>query len=110
VGLSAFLRDVPPAVGLHALTAGAMGGMTLAVMTRATLGHTGRPLIADRWTGAIYVLVATAAAVRAIAPFSAAAYLPLLWASGLAWSFAFALFAAHYGRMLLSREPALSTP
>jgi uncharacterized protein involved in response to NO len=110
IGLGIFLPEVPPAAGLHALTAGAMGGMTLAVMTRATLGHTGRPLIADRWTGAIYVLVATAAAVRAIAPFSAAAYLPLLWASGLAWSFAFALFAAHYGRMLLSREPALSTP
>jgi uncharacterized protein involved in response to NO len=54
VGLSAFLPDVPPAAGLHALTAGAMGGMTLAVMTRATLGHTGRALTADRWTAAVY--------------------------------------------------------
>jgi uncharacterized protein involved in response to NO len=87
-----------------------MGGMTLAVMTRATLGHTGRPLTADRWTVAIYLLVATAAALRVIAPFAAEAYLPLLWASGLAWSLAFALFAAHYGRMLLCHAPARATP
>jgi uncharacterized protein involved in response to NO len=110
LGLGALLPGVPQAAGLHALTAGAMGGMTAAVMTRATLGHTGRPLSADRWTAAIYVLVAAAAALRASAPFSAAAYLPALWASGLAWSVAFALFALHYGRMLLSREPARSPP
>ena len=89
--------------GLHALTAGAMGGMTLAVMTRATLGHTGRPLTADRWTAAIYLLVAAAAALRVAAPFLAEVYLPLLWTSGLAWSTAFGLFVVHYGRMLLSR-------
>ena len=103
VGLSAFLADVPPAAGLHALTAGAMGGMTLAVMTRATLGHTGRPLSADRWTVAIYLFVAAAAGLRVAAPFLADVYLPLLWTSGLAWSTAFGLFVVHYGRMLLSR-------
>jgi uncharacterized protein involved in response to NO len=103
IGFSIFLPDVPPAAGLHALTAGAMGGMTLAVMTRATLGHTGRLLTADRWTAAVYILVAAAAVVRVAAPVSADAYLPLLWASGLAWSTAFGLFVAHYGRMLLSR-------
>jgi hypothetical protein len=85
-----------------------MGGMTLAVMTRATLGHTGQPLTADRWTAAIYLLVATAAALRVAASFSAEVYLLLLWTSGLAWSLAFALFAAHYGRMLLSREPVVT--
>ena len=103
VGLSALLPDVPPAAGLHALTAGAMGGMTLAVMTRATLGHTGRLLTADRWTAAIYLLIAAAAALRVAAPFLADVYLPLFWTSGLAWSTAFGLFVVHYGRMLLSR-------
>ena len=103
VGLSAFLRDVPPAAGLHALTAGAMGGMTLAVMTRATLGHTGRLLTADWWTAAIYLLIAGAAALRVAAPFLADVYLLLLLTSGLAWSAAFGLFVVHYGRMLLSR-------
>ena len=61
VGLSTFLPDVPLAAGLHALTVGAAGGMTLAVMTRAILGHTGRLLTADRWTAAIYLLIAAAA-------------------------------------------------
>jgi uncharacterized protein involved in response to NO len=103
VGLSSFLPGVPPAAGLHALTAGAMGGMTLAVMTRATLGHTGRSLNADRCTAAIYLLIAGAAVLRVAAPFLADVYLPLLWTSGLAWSAAFGLFVMHYGRMLLSR-------
>jgi uncharacterized protein involved in response to NO len=103
VGLSAFLPDVPQVAGVHALTAGAMGGMTLAVMTRATLGHTGRPLSADLWTAAIYLLVAAAAALRVAAPFWSGVYLPLLWTSGLAWSTAFGIFLVHYGRMLLSR-------
>jgi uncharacterized protein involved in response to NO len=102
-GFSAFLPDVPEIAGLHALTAGAMGGMTLAVMTRATLGHTGRPLIADRWTAAAYLLVAAAAALRVAAPFSVDGYLALLWAAGLAWCAAFGLFAVHYGRLLLAR-------
>jgi uncharacterized protein involved in response to NO len=103
VGLSTFFADVPLAAGLHALTVGAMGGMTLAVMTRATLGHTGRPLTANRWTAAIYLLVAAAAVLRIAAPFLADAYLTLLWTSGLAWSTAFGLFVVHYGRILLSR-------
>jgi uncharacterized protein involved in response to NO len=102
-GLSAFLWEVPQVAGMHALTAGAMGGMTLAVMTRATLGHTGRRLIADMWTEAIYLLVAAAAMLRVAAPFSDEAYLPLLWISGLAWISAFGIFAVHYGRMLLAR-------
>src|SRR3546814_17710280 len=50
--------------GLHALTAGAVGGMTLAVMTRATLGHTGRALKADAATAVIYLSVAASAAIR----------------------------------------------
>lgn len=103
VGLGAFLPDVPQVAGVHALTAGATGGMTLAVMTRATLGHTGRPLTADVWTAAIYALVAAAAALRVAAPFLADVYLALLWTSGLAWSTAFGLFVARYGRMLLAR-------
>ena len=103
VGLSTFLPDVPLAAGLHALTVGAVGGMTLAVMTRAILGHTGRLLTADRWTAAIYLLIAAAGVLRVAAPFSADVYLPLLWASGLAWSAAFGLFVVHYGRRMLSR-------
>lgn len=102
-GLGALFAGMLQVAGLHALTAGAMGGMTLAVMTRATLGHTGRPLTADRWTAGIYLLVAAAAALRVAAPFAAGMYLPLLWTSALAWSLAFGLFAVRYGRLLLTR-------
>jgi len=102
-GASAFLPAMSQTTGLHALTAGAMGGMTLAVMTRATLGHTDRALAADRRTAAIYVLVAAAAGLRVAAPFALELYLPLLWVAGLAWCAAFSLFALHYGRMLVAR-------
>ena len=103
LGCSTLLPAVPTVAGLHALTAGAMGGMTIAVMTRATLGHTGRALTADWWTTAAYVLVATAALLRVAAPFLADFYLPLLWGSGLAWSAAFGIFVVHYGRMIVAR-------
>src|SRR3546814_3749121 len=48
---------LPVSSAVHALGAGAMGAMTLAVMTRATRGHTGRPLEADRATVLIYIFV-----------------------------------------------------
>jgi uncharacterized protein involved in response to NO len=44
VGLAAFTVEVPATAGIHAWTAGAVGLMTVAVMTRATLGHTGQAL------------------------------------------------------------------
>ena len=52
------------AAGIHALTAGAFGVMTLAVMTRATLGHTGQALTANRSTKVIYLLVGSSALSR----------------------------------------------
>jgi uncharacterized protein involved in response to NO len=100
LGASILFVEVPVAAGLHALTAGAFGSMILAVMTRATLGHTGQPLAADRWTTAIYVLVFLAAVMRVAAPFLAGAYLPLLAVSVGVWILAFALFTTRYGRLL----------
>ncbi|GEQ98865.1 short-chain dehydrogenase [Iodidimonas gelatinilytica] len=102
LGASIFLPQILPSMaGLHALTAGAVGSMTLAVMTRATLGHTGRTLTADRWTTMLYVLIAVAAAARVGASLAPISYSALLWVSGLLWVAAFGLFSAHYGRMLL---------
>lgn len=104
LGLAVLLpAAVPPTAGLHALTAGAIGAMTLAVMTRATLGHSGRALAADRWTTAIYLAVFLAAALRVAAALAASAYLPLLHASGAFWTLAFGLFALRYGRLQLTR-------
>jgi uncharacterized protein involved in response to NO len=91
---------LPPSAALHALTIGAVGTMTLAVMTRATLGHTGRPLVAGRGTRAIYLLVTSAAILRLAAPLGGADYLTMLWLAAAAWSGAFLLFAALYFRPL----------
>ncbi|MEN0654183.1 MULTISPECIES: NnrS family protein [Hyphobacterium] len=92
---------VPASAALHALTAGAMGTMTLAVMTRASLGHTGRARTADRTTTAIYALVLTAAVVRVLVPIVLPlAIVPVLAVSAVLWSAAFGLFALRYGPML----------
>lgn len=96
---------VPRTAGIHALTAGAVGVMTLAVMTRATRGHTGRPLAADTATMAIYLAINVAALLRVAGPFSGASQPLLLAASGLVWTLAFGGFAAAYGRMLLLPRP-----
>lgn len=95
----------PRTAGIHALTAGAIGVMTLAMMTRATRGHTGRPLMADGATIAIYLTINLAALLRVAAPFTGAGHIWLLTASGLAWTLAFAGFAFVYARMLTASKP-----
>ena len=92
---------VPQGVALHALTAGAMATMILAMMTRATLGHTGRPLTASRATAAIYILVTVAVAARLASGLADDGGSLLLHASAAAWIAAFALFVMSYGPMLL---------
>ena len=69
LGLAVLDADVPLSAAIHALTAGAIGTMILAVMTRATRGHTGRDLSADRVTVLIYGLVTLAAITRVAAAF-----------------------------------------
>jgi uncharacterized protein involved in response to NO len=86
---------------VHVLTTGAVGAMTLGVMTRASLGHTGRPLHAGSLTVAIYALVNLGAMVRVFGP---AAGLPTNLVLGLAavgWSGAYILFAVLYGPFLV---------
>ena len=98
---------VAPSTAVHALTAGAAGVLPLAVMTRATLGHTGRPLTADYMTTMIYVLVNFGAIVRLAAPYFAEKYMALIMAAGISWSAAFGLFAVIYGPYLIApRLPA----
>ena len=101
LGLSGFAPFLPQSAALHALTVGAIGTMTLAVMTRATLGHSGRALSADRATAAVYLLVTLAALARVAAPLSGGAYLALTWTAAIAWSCAFLLFVVAYRGPLL---------
>ena len=89
LGLSLLSGAVPPAAGIHALTSGAFGSMILAVMTRATLGHTGRVLHANGATVAIYLLVTLAALLRVVAAWPGAAAMDLLGVAAAAWIAAF---------------------
>lgn len=103
LGLSVLVSWVPLAAATHAMTAGAAGTMMLAVMTRATLGHTGRALHADAVTVALYGLVQLAALLRVAAAWPTEMGFSLLVASAACWIGAFATFAVHYGGMLLAR-------
>jgi uncharacterized protein involved in response to NO len=97
---------IPAAAGLHALTAGAMGGAILAVVTRVGLGHTGRPLVLPAGVVGCYVLVHGAAAARVAAAFAGGeGQRALMLASGLAWAGAFGWFAVRYGAILTTARP-----
>jgi uncharacterized protein involved in response to NO len=92
-----------PTGAMHGWTAGAIGLMTLAVMTRASLGHTGRPLTATWPIKLIYVSAFLAALCRIIAAFAILRE-PLLAVSALAWVLAFGGFVIVYAPWLMSRR------
>jgi uncharacterized protein involved in response to NO len=106
LGLALLDANLPQSAGIHALTVGAAGTMILAVMTRATRGHTGRTLSADRGTSLIYILVNIAAIARVAAAFGTDWTMPLVIASASLWIGAFVLFVIFYGPMLLVRQSA----
>ena len=86
----------------HALGTGAAGTMILAIMTRAALGHTGRPLIAPGPVVAAYLLVTLAASLRCLGPLLAPGlYNEVMLTAGLAWIVAFVLFTVVYTPILL---------
>jgi uncharacterized protein involved in response to NO len=100
-GLAAFVPAVAPSAGIHAWGVGAIGGMTLAVMTRASLGHTGHALHAGWGTKFVYSAVLLAAATRIGAALAPQASFVLLHVAAFAWVAAFLGFAFAYGPALL---------
>lgn len=95
---------VTPSTATHALTAGAIGGLIIGMMTRTARGHTGRPLKADRYDVAAYVLVLAGAAVRVFVPWAMPQWtVPAVLVSAAAWSAGFAIYAVRYW-------PALTRP
>jgi uncharacterized protein involved in response to NO len=88
---SEFAHLVPHSAALHALTAGAVGTMILAVASRAALGHAGLPLKVSRWTVLAYLLVTAGAALRVAVPHPHAMML-----AGTLWALGYAIFAFVY--------------
>ena len=103
IGIATWTAEVPASAGMHAWTVGAIGTMTLAVMTRASLGHTGLPLKAGPATQIIYAIVLFAAVLRIAAALTGS--ISLINYAGLAWFACFALFVATYGPLLATRKP-----
>jgi uncharacterized protein involved in response to NO len=97
---------IPASAGIHAWTAGAVGLMTLAVMTRASLGHAGRPLVASAATQVIYLCALLAALARIAAALGG--WTELVHVAGLAWIVAFGGFVAVYGPLLIALPPVWS--
>ncbi len=109
-GLSALAILSPetfsPSNAVHALTSGAIGTMTMAIMTRAILGHSGRRLHADRATQTIYALIVTGAFLRVFSETLAFNYDLTITLSGSLWAGGFILFAITYGPYCLTRRKA----
>lgn len=99
-GVAAFTSLLPSA-GIHAWMAGAAGTMTLAVMTRASLGHTGQALTASPATQGIYAAIVIAALARVCAVVQPAHGDVLLHIAAFGWVVAFLGFALAFGPLLV---------
>lgn len=102
-GAIELLSDYPV---MHVLTVGVIAFMMLAVMTRATRGHTGRPLVGSTLTSASYIAIAGAALIRPLAEVLPEHYHHLIALSGALWIAAFVLFTLEYGPMLVRERRA----
>jgi len=103
LGASYLMPEIPSNHIWHLLTVGGMGGLILAMISRVSLGHTGRPLSPPKAMTAAYIFITIAALVRALGPW----ILPektLLFIdiSGTLWLFAFGTFIISYAPMLMS--------
>lgn len=101
---AAAIAMVPADAGTHAWTVGAAGAMTLAVMTRASLGHTGNALNASAVTQAIYAAVVIASLARICSSLEPAWSELLLQISAFTWVVAYFGFAASFGPLLISAQ------
>lgn len=100
IGAAAAFGAATGSAGAHAWTVGAAGLMIMAIMSRASLGHTGRALAASRPIQGVYALLAAAALTRIAASMHPDFYMALLHAAALAWALAFGGFAILYWSIL----------
>lgn len=105
LGLSSFdLMPLSPA--LHALTAGAIGTLTLSMMCRVALGHTGREIAAGPATFLAFILMQGAALIRVFGPLLGSdLYMPSIEISGGLWVVAFVIYTLAYAPVLWQQRP-----
>lgn len=97
---------IPPWVPLHVLAVGAVGLMTLGMMTRVSLGHTGRMIVADKVTAVSYGLLVAAVVARTIGGWlTGGAWQGAMLVAAALWMLAFLAFFLRYTRILLAPRP-----
>ena len=100
-GVAIVTGAIPETTAIHALTIGAIGSMTMGVMSRAALGHTGRELTVTTAMATAYLLVSLAAIIRvSSAALPAGLHDEVALLSGAVWITAFLIFAATYWPIL----------
>jgi len=103
LGLSYLIAEIPSNHIWHLLTVGGMGGLILAMISRVSLGHTGRPLSPPKAMTFAYVFIILAALIRALGPWALPEKtLLFIDISGTFWLLAFGIFVITYGPMLMS--------
>jgi len=103
---SAFTRGFPESIATHAFTVGAIGALTLGMMARVTLGHTGRALVPPRSVVVAFALIVLAATARVVAPLiSPLHYRVWVIIAGTLWSAAFTLYLVAFAPALVSPRP-----
>ncbi|AMN45748.1 NnrS family protein [Steroidobacter denitrificans] len=92
-------------LAVHALTIGAIGGLTIGMMVRTARGHTGRLLLADHFEITCFVLIAAAAVIRVVGPLILPQhYLASVYIAATLWSGGFLLYAVRYWPILIRRR------
>lgn len=95
--------DFPYHLYIHAFALGAVGTYVIGVMSRAALGHTGRPLLVNKITVAAYVFISAAALLRIIVPFGSSDVFTIgMGAVSILWIVGFSLYLWVYAPILTS--------
>jgi len=102
IGFMMIGSDAPRSAAIHCLAIGGFGLMILSMMSRVSLGHTGRKLSPPRLISVAFLFVLIAVVTRVCAAFLPEFYFPLIWTATGAWSLAYILFLYHYTPILLS--------
>ncbi len=102
LGVSYLIEEIPSNHIWHLLTVGGMGGLILAMISRVSLGHTGRTLTPPKTMNIAFVAISLAALVRAFGPWGFPQFSGIFYdVSAFLWFIAFVIFAFHYGPMLV---------
>ncbi|HHL42420.1 MAG TPA: NnrS family protein, partial [Hellea balneolensis] len=103
LGLALFYPPLPMSNALHALSIGAFGTMIAGVMSRASLGHSGRVIRAGAGLSLVYILISLAAIARIVsAQFST---LPMMSLAGGLWIAGFTVFALLFTPLFFTPRP-----